>query len=257
VAWLLLLKGAALVHAAAVAVKGRGVLLPALGGVGKTAAVKALCQAGGAFLADDLVILSEKGELFSFPKPLFLYPYHRALFPHVFERKTKFVVPSWLTRPVAEVRQAVRPLLRAFPRLEDFARRYTPEYLLTPVRQALPEVEIVPRAPLALTLFLERSPRAKAELALMEKKELAAKMTKILHAELPEPARQALTACSAAGQISLSDFLGRMESVISGGVASSPAYRLVIPASYGAAETAALVEEKVNLLLGPPAQKAQ
>ncbi|MGH9862827.1 MAG: hypothetical protein ACRD35_05320 [Candidatus Acidiferrales bacterium] len=257
VEWLLLLKGASLVHAAGVEVKGQGVLLPAVGGVGKTAAVKALCRAGGAFLGDDLIIVSHNAELFSYPKPLFLYPYHQALFPHVFERKRKFVVPPWLTRPVAAVRKRVRPLLRPFPRLEDFARRYTPEHLHTPVREALPDVEVVSRAPLALTLFLERSPRAEANLAPMEKSELVAKMAAILHAELPEPARQALTACSAAGQIPLRDFFGRMESVLSRAVASAPAYRLEIPDSYRATETASLVEEKVAWLLGSRAKNSE
>lgn len=77
------------VHGAGVAVDGTdGYLLLAFGGIGKTCFVaNALKKDRVTLLGDDLVILGENGELFSYPRPFCLYPYHRVLFPQFFEGK--------------------------------------------------------------------------------------------------------------------------------------------------------------------------
>lgn len=248
--WLLLLKNTSLVHAAAVALNGQGVLLPAAGGVGKTAAVRELCRVtGSAFLGDDLAILSESGEILSYPKPLFLYPYHRSLFPHVFARKKKLLVPAWLTIPVAALRKAVRPTLRRFPRLEEIARRYTPEHLHTSARQALPDVQFLASAPLALAVFLERTPGETVSLEEADKTKLAARMAAVLLTELGEPAQKVLRAGPRDAQLSLGWFSAQMESLLCRALDSTPAYNLKIPSTFAAIRAAAVVVEQVKGLL--------
>jgi len=97
--WLLMQKDHSMVHSAAVAVGGRGILLPGWGGTGKTSAIICLLKdvADTSFLSDDYTILSAKGELLAYPKAFFIYPYHRGLFPHLFKAKHKPLVPPVLS----------------------------------------------------------------------------------------------------------------------------------------------------------------
>ena len=245
--WLLLQKGCSFVHAAAIALDGQGVLLPAAGGVGKTAAIRELCNCeGSSFLGDDLVILSEKGKLFSFPKPLFLYPYHRELFPHVFQSKRKLVVPTWLSKWVASIRKAVRPFLMNFPRLEEFARRYTPEHLHTPARDALPGVHFSANNPLSITMFLERYSGEEVSLEKIELYREPSIMVATLFVEMGGSAQSVLQACATKGLIPLPEFFGRMESILQQAMSSCPTYRLRIPMSFAAPQTGSIVAKSVR-----------
>ena len=75
-------RGAAMVHAAAIARDGRGVCIAGAGGAGKTSAALALALGrGDGFMADDWCFLSPDGRLLGYAKPLFLRPHHRAVVP--------------------------------------------------------------------------------------------------------------------------------------------------------------------------------
>jgi hypothetical protein len=156
--WLMLQKGHCLAHAAAVAVNGRGILLPAWGGTGKTTAIVSLLKKvpGASFLSDDYTILSEKGYMLAYPKAFFIYPYHRDLFPHLFKARHKPLMPPALSGALERVRKVVRPVCMAFPRLENIARRITPEHMLVPAHVALPDVDFSSSAPVDIVLFVVR-----------------------------------------------------------------------------------------------------
>jgi hypothetical protein len=82
---LLLQQHRSFVHAAAIDVHGRGILLPAFGGVGKTSFIaRAVREEGVKLLGDDMVIISGEGTLEPYLRPLALYEYHKALFPDFF-----------------------------------------------------------------------------------------------------------------------------------------------------------------------------
>jgi len=146
------------VHGAAVAVDGKGVLLPGWGGTGKTSAIVSLLNQvpGASFLSDDYTIVSADGRLLSFPKAFFIYPYHHALFPHLFKGKHKPLVPPLFSGVLEKVRTVVRPTIMAFPTLENLARRITPEHMQIPARRALPNAAFAETAPLEKVLFVER-----------------------------------------------------------------------------------------------------
>ncbi len=82
---LLLQQDKTFVHAAAISVDGTGILLPAFGGVGKTAFVaQAVQDERVQILGDDLVILTRPGQLEPYLRPFALYAYHQPLFPCFF-----------------------------------------------------------------------------------------------------------------------------------------------------------------------------
>ena len=157
--WLLLKKQHSLVHGAAVAIDGRGVLIPGWGGTGKTSAIVCLLKQvkNSCFLSDDISILSADGRVLSFPKAFFIYPYHRSLFPHLFNARHKLLVPMFLSGVLEQIRTVVRPAIMSFPRLEKLARRITPEHMQIPARKALPDATFSDSAPLDSVLFVERS----------------------------------------------------------------------------------------------------
>lgn len=251
VEWVLLQQSHSLVHAAGVGLNGKGVLLPATGGVGKTAAVQKLCSLPHAsFLGDDLVILSDQCELLSFPKPMFIYPYHRELFPHVFAKANKFVVPKALTRAVGAIRRLIRPLLRAFPRVEEFGRQYTPEHIHTPARVALPGVEFSTRLPLSLVLYLERYPGQEVRLEKLDAEKYSAIMTEILIREMGIPAGELLDECFRHELIPKAQYVGLQKKIFQKALRSRPAYKLSLPDNLQAKATGETISEKVQQLLG-------
>ena len=146
------------VHGAAVAIKGRGVLLPGWGGTGKTSAIVCLLKdiPDSSFLSDDYTIVNSAGRLLSFPKAFFIYPYHRKLFPHLFKTTHKPLVPQFLSTIIGKLRTVVRPAVMAMPRLERLARRITPEHMQVPARVALPDASFADDVPIDSVLFIER-----------------------------------------------------------------------------------------------------
>jgi hypothetical protein len=58
------------VHAGAVAVDGRALLLPGASGAGKTTLVGALLRAGASYLSDDYAVIDPEGRVWSYAKPL-------------------------------------------------------------------------------------------------------------------------------------------------------------------------------------------
>ena len=124
----LLRGGATFVHAAGVEKDGTALLFPSWGGVGKTAIVRHLVgEFGWRLLGDDLVVLSRDGMCFGFPKPLVIYPHHRAVFPDVFARGSGPVACTWMNAALTRAAQVMKPLLRPAPRLLQLARRHNPQ----------------------------------------------------------------------------------------------------------------------------------
>lgn len=86
------------VHAAAFSVEGKGLLLPAFGGIGKTFIVgRAVREKGVKMLGDDLVILSKSGYVFPYARPFCLYRYHRSVFSQYYrDNRPKYLWPGLL-----------------------------------------------------------------------------------------------------------------------------------------------------------------
>ena len=77
------------VHGAAISTNNKGILLLAFGGIGKTCFIaNAVKRNDVQLLGDDLIIISENGKLYPYPRPFCLYKYHVKLFPQFFSGKT-------------------------------------------------------------------------------------------------------------------------------------------------------------------------
>lgn len=77
--------GYSLLHASAVS-KGSGILFYGASNVGKTSMALHLAQEGFEFHGDDLVIVNERGQLFSYPKRIKLEAHHLTAFPSLIQK---------------------------------------------------------------------------------------------------------------------------------------------------------------------------
>src|SRR3712207_7723732 len=59
---------------------------------------------------------SADGRLLGYAKPMFIKPHHREIYPHLFERRRKPLVPSRLSRPVSRFTSLVHPVVTQYPR---------------------------------------------------------------------------------------------------------------------------------------------
>ena len=73
--WKGLHKGFLLAHSACVYQGGRGALISAIGGSGKTTLALQLVNRGFGFLSDDLTFVAATGQAFAYPRPLHLFTY--------------------------------------------------------------------------------------------------------------------------------------------------------------------------------------
>ena len=227
VQWILLCKGATFIHGASVSVEGKGVLMPAWGGTGKTSAVMELLKINGsAFMSDDISIIHKENKVFSFPKPFFIYPYHKNIFPHLFKNKPKFIVPPFMSNMMAGIRQAVRPLLSSFPKVERFCRKFTPEHMQVAAKDALPDANFADSANISLILFLERYNGSSNTVDELSVEDAKRKVVGNLFFELGDNARELMMACGATGFIGLEDWFGRMEDVVVNLLKKHQLYRL-------------------------------
>jgi len=134
---LLLPQGRTLVHAAGVSMAGRGLLFPALGGVGKTALVARLLERPDIkLLGDDYVVLGTDGALRGLPVPFTLYPYHRALFPEFFRSASLRILPGSLPF------RAARRALDALGLWRTIEPRLPVEYAVVPARRLYPPARL-------------------------------------------------------------------------------------------------------------------
>jgi hypothetical protein len=227
---LLLRRRHCLLHCAAIAVEGRGILLPGWGGTGKTSAIICLLRetGGSAFMSDDYTVLSSDGRILSFPKAFFIYPYHRELFPHLFKAKHKLLIPPIFSGIVERVRTIVRPTIMAFPRLEDFARRFTPEHMQIPAQIALPGVQFCDNAALERILFIESYSGNDIIIDELDLSDVKRRLIGTWNYEQGRCARDLILGAGGTGIIDLDTHFSEMSSVILSALRGKKVHRLRI-----------------------------
>ena len=100
-------------------------------------------------MGDDWSFVSAEGELPGFAKPMFIRPHHRTVYPHLFHRMRKPMVPKRLSRPIGRLTTVVHPFVLRYPRLAAAIRRWSPEHMMVPPHEALRGSPIVRSAPRA------------------------------------------------------------------------------------------------------------
>jgi len=148
---------ATFIHAVGIEIDGKALLFPSWGGVGKTAIAKGFVQdLGWKLLGDDLVILSEEGICYGYPKPMVIYPYHENVFPELFAQGKGPIAPKWLNSSLTLAALAVKPILRSFPGLLQFARRRNPQSARVKPSAVFGKNSLSPNAQLHTVVWIDR-----------------------------------------------------------------------------------------------------
>ena len=243
-------RGAAMVHAATIAIGDAGVCLPAWGGVGKTSTVARLTSLPeGRFMGDDWAWVDKNQQLLGYAKPMFLKPHHRELYPHVFGASSKPLAPSAMTDTVARLATAVHPVIIRYPRLADVTRRWSPEHMMAHPEDVFPPEKIATRVPLRLCCFVERYDGDDLELTERSTAWMVRRMLGNFHSELPRTSRELITALGATGLVGLDDYFADKAAVLEESVAGVPAYSLRVPADWSAPRASTAIADQVLELL--------
>jgi hypothetical protein len=228
-------RGAAMIHAATVTFEGRGIALPAAGGVGKTSTIaKLVRQPGIGFMGDDWAFLTADADLLGFAKPMFIKPHHRPIYPQLFNRTHKPLVPKSLSRPVGQLTTIVHPAIIRYPKLAAFVRKWSPEHMMIAPAIALPNVPIVRSAPLAASVYVERHDGSAPELHDLTRAEMVARMLGNFHSEMTVHSREVVNLLGAVGMIPLQNIFAEKAAVLDQALTGIPTFLLRVPRAWTA-----------------------
>lgn len=153
----LLERRSAFVHSAGVVRNGQAVLFPSWGGVGKTAITKEFVSHDGwQLLGDDLVIVSSDGICSGFPRAMVLYPYHRDVFPEVFQGAGGPIAPAFANEFLTAVGHSIKPILRRAPGALRWARRHNPQSVRIAPSKVFGSNALTSNAVLDAVVWIER-----------------------------------------------------------------------------------------------------
>jgi hypothetical protein len=236
----------AMIHAATFDYRGHGIAMPAWGGVGKTSTIAKLLRIDGvAFMGDDWAFMAGDGRLLGYAKPMFIKPHHRPIYPHLFDRRRKPLVPSSLSKPIAELTTLVHPLITQYPRLAALSRRWSPEHMMVAPQVALPNAAISTAAPLAAACFVERYDGSGASLEEKDTGWMVSRLIGNFHAELARHSRDVITALAATGLMPVERFFAEKAAVLARSLNGKPAFLLRVPAAFSADQASDVIVERL------------
>lgn len=244
--------GAAMLHAMTVDYKDKGILMPAWGGSGKTSTMSKLIKIPGySFMGDDWTFLSRDSNLLGFAKPMFMKPYHRTLYPHLFQKVHKPLVPAVLSKPLHSLTTRIHPWITRYPKLAALTRKWSPEHMMVQPEQAFPGSVISRSAPLAASLFVERFEGDSTEPQFYEKdaRWMTTKLIGNFFSELPKPSRLVMTTLGASGLISLEQSFREKEEILLDALCGKPAFYLRVPRSFDPDKASDAIVEKIEYVV--------
>ena len=243
-------RGAAMIHAATFAHRGRGIAMPAWGGTGKTSTIAKMMRLDGTeFMGDDWAFLTDEGEMLGYAKPMFIKPHHKAIYPHLFQGLQKPLIPSSISRPVAKLTTIVHPLVTQYPKLARLSRRWSPEYLTVTPSEAFPGGTIAKRADLSLAIFADRFDGTDCILEEHTREWMVSRLVGNFHSEITRHSQEVFTALAATGLIALEDFFSQKAAVLTEALADTPVYLLRVPRAWSADKASDHIVEHVLRVL--------
>lgn len=157
---MLLAEGYSFVHGAAFSRDGKALLVASRAGIGKTGCAAGVIRAGGwQLLGDDMVIINREGKVLSFLKDLFIYPYHKSVFPELFASGQGPAVPPAWNGVFKRLVSWAKPVLSKYPALFSLARRYNPQSSKVSPVQAFSADKLADHAVISEVIWLERTQR--------------------------------------------------------------------------------------------------
>lgn len=248
---ILVARDAAMVHAMTVDYRGHGLCVAAPSGGGKTSTMAKLVErAGFSFMGDDWAFLSRKGMVLGYQRPMFIRPYHRRMYPHLFQGPRKPLVPERLAAAMFRLTRLVQPFVVQHPRLARVARRWSPEHRMVVPREALPGVPMSTSAPLTACIVVERSdgegpPRLVEE----DSAVVAERIVRAFHTSLPATYRAMVAALDASGLAGVEDGLAEKTAVVRDALAGKPTFLLRVPRSLPADRVGDVIAEQARWVL--------
>lgn len=247
--WVLAEKGVAMVHAATAAHEGRGVCVSAAGGGGKTSTMAKLLRGGRFdFMGDDWTFVTAEGTVLGYPKPMFIKSHHRALFPELFTRRRKPLVPRLLLPQFAAAAQRVHPIITRYPRLTSWLRKWSPEHLMVHPDELFPAARIARSAELASVIFVERHGGDEVEFVPRTRAYMTSRLIGNYFSELPRQSRELVTALGAAGLLSPERVFAAKAAVLQRALAGADAHLVRVPARFAPDQASDIIAECVRSL---------
>lgn len=249
---LMVTKGAAMLHCLTVAYRGHGLLMPAWGGTGKTSTMSKLMKADGfSFMGDDWAFLTRDGCLLGYAKPMFIKPYHRYLYPHLFSKVHKPLVPVVLSKPIHSVTTLLHPFVTQYPGVASMVRRWSPEHMMVKPSEAFPGATFTQSAPLAAALFVERF-ETDASDPIFERKSkdwMVARLIGNFNSEMTKQSRLVMTTLGASGLVPIEKSFEEKRAVIDQALQDRPCYLLRVPQAFSPDRASDIIVDHIKMLI--------
>ncbi len=245
-------KGAAMLHCLTAAYRGHGLLIPAWGGTGKTSTMSKLMKIDGfSFMGDDWAFLTHDACLLGYAKPMFIKPYHRYLYPHLFKRVHKPLVPVVLSKPIARLTTLLHPFVTQFPELASVTRRWSPEHMMVMPSEAFPDARFTQAAPLAAALFVERfeTDSREAVFERQSKEWMIARLIGNFNSEMTKQSRVVMTALGASGLVPIERSFEEKRAVLDEALQDKPCYLLRVPQAFSPDEASDIIVDHIQRLI--------
>ena len=182
---------------------------------------------------------------------MFIKPYHRPIYPHLFSQVHKPLVPVSLSKPIARMTTLVHPYITHYPRLARVTRRWSPEHMMVQPQQAFPQASFSTRAPLAVCMFVERYQGDSKEVEFYEQDPewMVARLIGNFNSELPRTSRLVATTLGASGLAPIERAFTEKAAVLSRALAGKPCFLLRIPKDFNPDQASDFTVEKIQHVL--------
>ena len=245
-------KGAAMLHCLTAAYRGHGLLIPAWGGTGKTSTMSKLVKMDDfSFMGDDWAFLTDEGNLLGYAKPMFIKPYHYALYPHLFKKAHKPLVPVALSKPISRLTTLLHPLVTQYPQLASITRRWSPEHMMVMPSQAFPDSSFSSAAPLAAALFVERFQSDSSEPVFEKhtKEWMIARLIGNFNSEMPKQSRVVMTTLGASGLVPIEKAFIEKTAILDKALQDKPCYLLRVPQALSPDQASDIIVDHIKKLI--------
>lgn len=238
--------GFSFIHGAAIEKEGKALVFPSWGGVGKTALVtKFVRELKWGLLGDDLVLLSEDGTCYGFPKPMVLYPYHRDVFPDVFSAGKGPLAPVFMNNFLTKTAILVKSILRSFPALLQLARKYNPQSVRIRPSEVFGRESLSKKAKLKSVIWIDRMPGISEPELHSAGNTLPSRIMGSTINEFDPWCVRSTNVCMGLGIINLNQFYSAWQSILNSGLQNCSKHIIYIPVDLPVNE----VPDAVNKLL--------
>lgn len=239
------------IHGAALEKDGKVLLLPSWGGVGKTATV---CQYvrkyGWKLLGDDLIIVGESS-VYPFLKPFVIYPYHKDLFPELFNSGEKHIVKNLaISNLMSKMIPGVKRVLRAFPRVLAYLRKHNPQSMRVLPHKLFSADKLSEGGKLEQVIWLERVTANETSFSQIAKEEILSKMITVSSVELFASKLESVFHMCGCGVVRYDEVFGKMHDIVANVTNNIPCYLLEIPTEVSITQIGEMIHQKLDMQEG-------